>query len=125
MDCLPGKVLGTCFTFHVLFKSWVHVCSVTHSCLTLCNPLDCCLPGSFHRIFQARIPAWVAMPSTRGSSLPKNQTCVSCIGRWIPYLTATWEAPCKPALYVIFALVHTFGGHVKFGMLMLILIILI
>ena len=35
---------------------------VTQSCLTLCNPMDYSLPGSFvHEIFQARILEWVAM----------------------------------------------------------------
>ena len=34
------------------------------SCLTLCNPMDCSLPGSsVHGILQARILEWVAMPS--------------------------------------------------------------
>ena len=37
-------------------------------CLTLCNPMDCSLPGSsVHGIFQARILKWVAVPSSRGS----------------------------------------------------------
>ena len=36
---------------------------VTQSCLTLCNPIYCSLPGStVHRIFQARILGWVAPP---------------------------------------------------------------
>ena len=43
---------------------------VAQSCLTLCDPMDCSLPGSFvHGILQARILEWVAMPSSRGSSL--------------------------------------------------------
>ena len=34
------------------------------SCLTLCNTLDCSLPGSsIHGILPARIPEWVAIPS--------------------------------------------------------------
>ena len=34
----------------------------TQSCLTLCNPMDCSLPGSFvHGISQARILEWVAI----------------------------------------------------------------
>ena len=38
-------------------------------CLTLCNPMDCSLPSSsVHRILQARILGWVAMPSYRASS---------------------------------------------------------
>ena len=33
-------------------------------CLTLCDPVDCSLPGSsVHGIFQARIFEWVAFPS--------------------------------------------------------------
>ena len=41
--------------------------------------MDCSLPGSsFHRILQARILEWVAMLSSRGSSWPRDQICVSC-----------------------------------------------
>ena len=37
---------------------------VTQSCLTLCDPTDCSLPGSsVHGIFQARVLEWVAFPS--------------------------------------------------------------
>ena len=54
--------------------------SVTQSCLTLCNPVDCSLPGfSIHGILQARILEWVPMPSYRGSSWPRDQTRVSSI----------------------------------------------
>ena len=42
---------------------------VAQLCLTLCDPMDCSLPGSsVHGILQARILEWVAMPSSRGSS---------------------------------------------------------
>ena len=35
---------------------------VTQSCLTLCYPMDCSLPGSsVHGIFQARVLEWVAI----------------------------------------------------------------
>ena len=38
------------------------MCSVAQSFLTLCNPMDCSLPGSFdHGISQARVPEWVAI----------------------------------------------------------------
>ena len=53
---------------------------VAQSCLTLCNPVDCSLPGfSIHEILQARILEWVTI-SSRGSSRPRDQTRVSCIG---------------------------------------------
>ena len=52
---------------------------VAQPCPTLCNPMDCGLPGSsIHGIFQARIMECVATPSSRGSSQPRDQTCVSC-----------------------------------------------
>ena len=45
------------------------------SCLTLCDPMDYSLTGcSVHGILQARILEWVAMPSSRGSSQPRDQT---------------------------------------------------
>ena len=49
-------------------------------CLTLCDPLNCSLPGSSIRgIFQARILEWVAISSSGGSSWPRDYTCVSCV----------------------------------------------
>ena len=43
-------------------------------------------------IHQARILEWVAMLSSKGSSWPRNQTHISCIGRRILYHWATGEA---------------------------------
>ena len=55
--------------------------------------MDSSLPGSsVHGIFQLRILEWVAISCSRGSSWPRDQTCVSCIGRWILYHWATKEA---------------------------------
>ena len=52
---------------------------VSKSRLTLCNPMDCNPPGfSVHGIFQA-ILEWIAMPSSRRSSEPRDQTRVSYI----------------------------------------------
>ena len=54
--------------------------SVTQSCLTLCNAMNCSPTGSsVHGIFQARILDWVAISSSRGSFWPRDQTWVSCI----------------------------------------------
>ena len=53
---------------------WLHACSVTSA---LCEPMDCSLPGSsVHGILQARILEGVVMPSSRGSSWPRDQTHV-------------------------------------------------
>ena len=55
--------------------------------------MDCSPPGfSVHGISQARILEWVAISFSRGQySLPRDRTCISCIGRWVLYHLATWE----------------------------------
>ena len=72
-----------------------HCGLVAKSGRTLCNPTDCGLPGpSVHGISQARKLEWTAI-SSRGSSRPRDWTCVSCeycIGRQVLYHWATREA---------------------------------
>ena len=67
--------------------------------LTLCDTMDCSLPDtSLHGIFQARILERIAAAFSRGSSQPRDQTClsyVSCTGRQILYQCATSEAHDK------------------------------
>ena len=47
---------------------------VTHSCLTLGDPMNCSPPGfSVHRIFQTRILEWVASPFSRGEGIEPTQ----------------------------------------------------
>ena len=42
---------------------------VAQLCMTLCDPMDCSLPGSsVHGIFQARILEWVAISFSKRSS---------------------------------------------------------
>ena len=56
------------------------LCLVAQSCPALCHPKDCSSPGSsFHGILQARILEWVSMPSSKGSSQPRDRTQVSPI----------------------------------------------
>ena len=59
----------------------VCVCVVAQLCLTVCDPMDYCSPpdSSVHGILQTRILEWVAIPFSRGSSRPRNQTQVSCV----------------------------------------------
>ena len=53
---------------------------VAQSCLTLCDPMDCIV----HGLLQARILEWVAVPFSRGSSQPRDQSQVSHIaGRFV------------------------------------------
>ena len=62
-------------------KEYLHqFSSVAQSCLSLCDPMDCSLPGSsVHGILQVRNLERVAFPFSRGSSQPRDQTQVSCI----------------------------------------------
>ena len=80
-------------------SAFIHItalCSVAQSCPTLCDPLDFNPPGSSLSmgILQARILEWVAMPSYKGSSQPRDWTQVSCIAGGFITLWATGEALC-------------------------------
>ena len=56
------------------------LCLVSQSCPTLWDPMDYSPPrSSVCGIVQARILEWVSMPSTGGSSQPRDQTQVSRI----------------------------------------------
>ena len=65
--------------------NWSHV-------WLLCDPMEYSPPASsLHCIFQARILEWVLIPFSRGSSWPRDWTCLSCIGKQVLYHRATWE----------------------------------
>ena len=65
-----GKVM--CLLFNMLFESESES-EVSQSCPTLCDPMDCSLPGSsIHGIFQARVLEWVAVSFSRRSSQPRD-----------------------------------------------------
>ena len=67
--------------FQIVFSTQIYFqsfgCACTHSkslqsCIVICNPMDCSLPGfSVNEILQARILGWIAMPSSRGFSRPR------------------------------------------------------
>ena len=71
---------------------------VAQSCPTLCNPMDCSLPGSsIHGIFQARVLEWVAISFSRRSSWPRDWTRVSyivgrCFTVWATREYIMWNA---------------------------------
>ena len=75
------------------FQKAIYCCLVSKSCLTLFDPMDCSPPGSStHSISQTRILEQVAISFSRGSSQCRDQTHVSCFGRWMLYQWVTWEA---------------------------------
>ena len=74
-------------------KGHLHSCLVAQSSPTLCDPMDCSPPDSSdHGILQTRILEWVAVPSSRGSSQPRDWTWILCtVGGYF-----TVEPPGKP-----------------------------
>ena len=86
VSCSAGRFFSVWVTYLVtylvtcLFQISMKWSEVAQSCLTLCDPMDCSLPGSsVHGIFQARVLEWVAISFSRRPSQPKNRTWVSCI----------------------------------------------
>ena len=83
------KVSYGCFIL-VRMKTWkpgtgawcatcMHACAVA----SLCDHVDCSLPGSsVYGTLQASVLEWAAMPSSRGSSQPRDRTCI-CYGFFI------------------------------------------
>ena len=80
---LSGCILHT--------NKWKVKVLVTQSCPTLCDPMDCSPPGS-SGILQVRILQWVAIPFSRGSSHPRDQTWFSCMARRFFTIRTTREA---------------------------------
>ena len=83
LKCVIFLLAYNCFTtlgYFLLYNKvnqlLIHVrcwCLVIQLCLTLCNPMDCSpLGSSVHGVLQARIPEWVAISSSRGSSRPRD-----------------------------------------------------
>ena len=82
-----------CQLFHLLYCTYESESEVAQSCPTLCNLVDCSLPGfSVHGILQARTLEWVTISFSRGSSWPRDRTWVSHIGGRRFNLWATREA---------------------------------
>ena len=78
-------------------ESKIVVILVPKSSLTLCNPMDCGLPGSsVQGIFQASILEWVAISFSRESFPPRDQTQVSCIagGFFTTELSVVYREAC-------------------------------
>ena len=65
-DSLPSEPPGTRLIIRMKVK-------VAQSCPTLCDPMD----YTVHGILQGRIPEWVAVPFSRGSSQPRDRNQAS------------------------------------------------
>ena len=117
ISCIAGRRLKTVFPYFLLGQGYMTLLTfpndwsslmwpsslfclaagevlVAQACLTLFDPMACSpWSSSVHGIFQARILEWIAIPFSRGFSLPRDWTRVSCIaGRFFTILV-TREAP--------------------------------
>ena len=62
---------------------------VAQSCPTLCDPMDCTLPGSsVHGIFQARVMEWVAISFSIMGALRKEGVVMT--GEYLWYILSDW-----------------------------------
>ena len=90
--CCPLLLLPS-----ILWK-WSEI-EVAQSCPTLCDPMDCSLPGSsVHGIFQAIVLEWIAISFSRGSSWPRDGTWVSHI---LDRRFTVWATRELPQSYMI------------------------
>ena len=84
---LPETLINGCYIPTIVLeaenmkKTWQVVkMSVTQSCPTLCDPMDCSSTGSsVHGIFQVRIVEWVVIPFSRGSFWLRDWIHISCL----------------------------------------------
>ena len=87
----------------------VCVCVHAKSFSTPCNPVDGSPPdSSVHGISQAKILKLVAISFSRGSSSPRDRSCVSCIGGQILY---HWAASREAHLLCYRCLINTYGSN--------------
>ena len=101
---ISKKLIFMLLIISILFSSLIFALKVkvlvTQSCLTLCDPMDCSLPGSsIYGILQARILEWVVVLSSRGSFPPRDGIYVSyalALAGWFFTTSATWEAQYSP-----------------------------
>ena len=88
----PGLVLFSTESKFLMFSG----AQVLQLGPTFCDPMDCSpLGSSISGILQARILEWIAVPSSRGSSRPRDGSWVSCTAGGFFTVWATREAPCS------------------------------
>ena len=69
---------------HILIYTYEFVRVRAQSRITLCDSMDSSPPdSSVYRILQARILEQVVVSFSRGSSPPRDWTCISCVVRWV------------------------------------------
>ena len=92
-----------CYLDNVALVKSLFLCVlVTWLCLIVCNPMDCSPVGfSIHGILQARILEWVAIPFSRVSSQPRDQTWISCIAGRNPQYNEAYVIAYSPSNFKV------------------------
>ena len=85
-----------------------------HGCSAESVDYSLAVDSSVYGISWARILEWVAISFSRGSSRPRDWTCISWIGRWILYYWANWEAHALTCLCAICLWCRNFILHYIF-----------
>ena len=118
-QCFPFLLWKTRGNFYLIFI--VRTCRIpggehSQNCglvaklrLTLCDPMDCSLPGfSVHGLFQSGTLEWVAISFSRGSSPPRDWTWISCIaGRFFTNWATRTPQSLDPLNVLVLKLVLT------------------
>ena len=91
------KKIGLRSRFLIYIRRCVHSLFILEGvCLTLCDLMDYSSPGSsVHGILQARILEWISISVSRGSSQPRDWTCIFYTGGQSLFHSATWEVILK------------------------------
>ena len=85
------------FMTNFCLSAHVHVRTIAQSGPNLCDPMDCGPPGSsVHGILQARIPEWVSISSSRGSSPPRDRISMSLVSPALADGSLSLAPPGKP-----------------------------
>ena len=93
----------------------MYCAKLLQACPAVCDPMDCSPPGSsVHGILQTRILEWVVMPSSSGSSQPRDWSHishVSCVGRKVLYhqchLGNSYTCICTQIMW-FYACIHVY-----------------
>ena len=101
--------VGTWQARHLTRSEFARLFSIAESesevaqlCLTLCDPMDCSLPGSsVHGVFQAIVLERIAISFSSRSSWPRDRTWVSCIVDRRFTIWATREVLCDQYKHII------------------------
>ena len=75
-------------------RKWKKESEVAQSCPTLCNPVDCSLPGSsIHGILQARVLEWVAISFSNAWKWKVKGKSLSRVRLLVTLWTAAYQVP--------------------------------